>query len=390
MNNPHATGDPMTRLIELAKNDYGDLLVQLYNAGIQAVSQANWATLKSTAALIEQPDFAVLQVHQRMRRLKSAFPHEATVFRSQPLREIIHWARLTQRPYREWQAQQITRFNDPLWWHQQLESVKTLPVEAQPNASNVLVALQKKWLLQRAYAHYSTLDVLHVYETVMPVFSEWLHYAKTELKKQGDQLNPALKSDYQRYLTWFENALREEKSVLRGCLHERLAVGLKKGYGAWDNVIEGMRAELKAIDLLPREPKLEKALAYGHLTPEAFVSIRQILEKDGSTQEKRALQALAYDRLSFDNRLYFVQHNTQNLTPISLSRSQTMSMKSTLYPYLPRFLQWLFWDEEVRAHFFEHPHCQFLLAQETALLNAKADVSTLTIETLSSCGSKVT
>jgi hypothetical protein len=59
-----------------------------------------------------------------------------------------------------------------------------------------------------------------------------------------------------------------------------------------------------------------------------------------------------------------------------------MTLKSPLYSYLPRFLQRLFWDEEVRTQFFQHPDYQFLLAQEAAFLESEIDMSDITISTL--------
>jgi|GEM_PF-3088692 len=377
----------MTRLFELAKTQYSLLLKQLHAAGIDAVSEKNWSTLKSTAALIEQPSFAVLQVHQRIAKLKQQLPDKSAEFKAQPYRDIIHWARLIQPNHQKWQAQQMEYFSDALWWYSCSGQIKQLPLAQQEHANKVLQTLQKNWLGQSAYAHYSTLDVIRVYESIIPVFSEWLHYAKTELEQRGVALTPRLKTFYQNYLTWFEGALAEEKALLRSSLRERLAVGLKKGYGTWDNVIESLREELKAIGILPKEPKLEKALAYGYLTPEAFVTIRRIIEQEGSEAEKERLYALTGDYPEpFDKSAMFYQHYRIDDKGcryfIPPARSDMIPPKPPLYLKLPRFLQQLFWGDVVMYTFFQQANCQFLLAQNKALLAAPIDSSTITLDWL--------
>ncbi len=377
----------MTRLIELSKTNYGSLLKQLYSAGIQAVSEKNWATLKSTAALMEQPSFAILQVHKHIAELKKQLPNQSAEFNAQPYHEIIHWARLTQPAYRKWQAQQIEWFNDPLWWHHHLEQIKKLPLDQQQQVHQVLHELQKTWIWQNAYAHYSTIDIIHVYETVIPVFSEWLHYAKTELKERNNTLTPRLKRFYQNYLTWFEGALAEEKALLRTCMRERLVVGIKKGYGVWDNVIAGIRDELKMMGILPKEPKLDKALAYGHLTPQAFVTIRKIIEQEGNPAEKNALYALTGDYPNaFDKSPTFYQHyriDSQGCCYfIPPARSDMIPMKPPFYLKLPRFLQQLFWGDVLIYTFFQQANCQFLLAQNRALLKTPLDTLSVAVEQL--------
>lgn len=371
----------MTRLTVLAKTKYNALLKQLYIAGIEAVSEKNWAILQSTAELIEQPAFTLLKVREHIAELKKKLREKLPQFNAQSYREMICWMRLTQSNYREWQAKQIKSLNDPFWWHERFEQIKKLPSEQQPKARHTLEALQKTWMDQNAYAHYSTLDMIHVYETVVPVFSTWLNQAKAEFKKRGSHLVPRLKQAYQKYLTWFEEALSQEKSLLRNSLQTRLAIGVKKGYGAWDNVIEAIRGEIKAIGALPREPKLEATLAHGYLTPQTFVAIQKIIEQEGSIEEKMALHALPYYRLAFDNHKKEDGHYNTEFGD-QRSRSDAMSIKSTVYYYLPSFLKWLFWDSQVQEEFFTHPNSAFLQAQEIAFLNAKVDVSTATIETL--------
>lgn len=377
----------MTRLFELAKINYSLLLKQLHTAGIEAVSEKNWSTLKSTAALIEQPSFAILKVHEQITELKKQLPDRSTEFNAQPYREIIHWARFIQPAYQSWQTQQIEFFNDPLWWHSCFGQSKKLPLAQQEHASKVLHDLQKTWIWQGAYAHYSTLDVIHVYEIVIPVFSEWLYYAKTELKKRENSLPVRLKTFYENYLVWFESALAEEKALLRNCLRDRLAIGLKKGYGVWDNVIESMREELKSIGILRREPKLEKALAYGYLTPDAFVTIRRIIAQEGTEQEKTALYALTDDYpQTFDKSSTFYQHYRFDAQGcryfIPPARSDMIPIKPPLYLQLPRFLQQLFWGDVVIYTFFQHANCQFLLAQNMAILATPVDTSSMTLDGL--------
>ncbi len=366
----------MTRLFELARTSYHPLLKQWYEAGIEAVSEKNWSMLKSTSALIYQPASEIQKVHEHIAKLKKQSSNTTNL---QHHDEIIRWERLIDPAYRKWQAQQIEWFDDPFFWYQCFEKINNFPLEQQKPAETILHQLQETWISQGTYAYYSTLDVIHVYQTIMPVFSQWLYDAKIEFQKQQAALAVDFRKSYQEYLTWFEMALQQEKTLLRTCLQERLTIGLKKGYGTWDNVVGSMRDTLKAIGVLPQEPKLDRALAYGHLTPQAFVDIKQIIEQDGNEEEKAVLYTLPYYCQSFNQATKFWQYNCKNLQSANchfpLSENYTPSFKTSFYQHLPRFLQWLFWDEEVRERFFQHPHCQFLRAQETAFLTAEVDLS---------------
>jgi len=362
----------MTRLFELARTSYSSLLKQWYEAGIEAVSEKNWSMLKSTSALIYQPASEIQKVHEHIAKLKKQLSNTTNL---QHHDEIIRWERLIDPAYRKWQAQQIEWFDDPFFWYQYFEKISNFPLEQQKTAEIILHQLQETWISQGTYAHYSTLDVIHVYQTIMPVFSKWLHDAKTEFQKQQAVLAVDFRESYQEYLTWFETALQQEKTLLRTCLQGRLTIGLKKGYGAWDNVVGSMRDALKAISVLPQEPKLNRALAYGHLTPHAFVTIKQIIEQDGNEEEKTALYVLPYYPQPLD------QQDLKNCKNYSLlSKSDTSLPKFSFYHYLPRFLQRLFWDEEIRERFFQHPHYPFLLAQETAFLKSEADLSNIRVD----------
>ncbi len=258
-------------------------------------------------------------------------------------------------------------FNDPLWWSECFEKVKSLPLEQQENAKIVLNRLQQTWLLQGHYAHYSTLDLLQVYQSVMPVFSEWLSYAKMEFKKQQANLSSDLLSAYQDYLTWFEQALLAEKTTLRTCLQGRLAVGLRAGNGSWDNVMNAMVGELQAIAVLPQQARLTKALAYGHLTPEAFVTIRQIIETDGNDEEKTAFYGLAYHRqfeFTDDKKLKsddkkrkshyrFDEEGRSYFIPPELSKA--IPLKPPFYRRLPSFLHTIVLGRHRIVDFFSTP-----------------------------------
>ncbi len=67
----------MTRLFEIAKTTYADLLKQLHEAGIDAVSEKNWSRLQSTAQLIDKPEFATAKVHEQIAGLKKQLLHES-------------------------------------------------------------------------------------------------------------------------------------------------------------------------------------------------------------------------------------------------------------------------------------------------------------------------
>jgi hypothetical protein len=364
----------MTYLFEIAKTSYADLLKKLHESGIEAVSPENWSRLQSTAQLIDQPEFAILKVREGIFRLRRRLlASQSEFFSAQHYQDILHWARLSHPTYQKWQQTQRDFFDDPLWWSGCFEKVKSLPLTQQANAQAVLERLQQTWMLESRYAHYSTLDLLHVYQSLMPVFSEWLGYAKTELEKHRAKVSPDLLNAYQHYLTWFEEALLAEKATLRACLQGRLALGLRAGNGSWDNVINALYVELQTLDILPQQRKLAKALGYGHLTPEAFVDIRAIIEGDGSQAEKKAFYALDYHRSfeSTDNRMYphyrFDEHGHSYFIPPRLSAE--IPLTPPFYAQLPAFLHPLFWGEMVAFAFFQHPHCQFLLAQEAAFLN---------------------
>lgn len=374
----------MTHLFEIAKTDYPALFKLLNASGIKALSPDNWSHLQSACQLIQNPSFSTLNVHKKIAGLKQKIAQSRSPFFLKGLhQEILHWGRLTNAAYQKWQQQQIDCLNDPLWWSHGFSKIKSFPLEKQAKAESRLKKLQQTWFLQGHYAHYSTLDLVHVYQSVMPLFAEWLYYAKSEFEKQRPYLAPHLSHAYQRYLDWFDEALQTEKQRLRTCLQGRLVIGLNAGNGHWDNLLGAIHAELQAIEVLPQQPKLTQALAHGHLTPEAFVSIRKIIETDGNDAEKTAFYALAYHR-DFESTkpdvwppYRFDAKGNSYFIPPELNTA--IPLKPRFYHWLLNFLPSFFCDEQVYTTFFQHPVCQFLLAQEIAFLPQPVELSAVTL-----------
>lgn len=371
----------MTYLFEIAKTDYPVLFKQLQGLGLVAVSLKHWTQLQSMAqcmAALPSPKIPEKMADTNAVEIKKT----NTISKTSGLDAIPSLHPLQEK----WQQLHINFFNDPLWWSQSAEKIKSLPLRQQQKAEAVLSQLQQTWYREGYYAHYSTLSLLSLYESVLPVFSTWLYDAKTELKKHCHEVLPHLLHAYQHYLAWFEQALLAEKATLRTCLQGRLRVGLSAGNGRWDNLILAMCGQLQALAILPKPPPFTTDFADGHLTPKAFVRIRQIIEADGTDAEKKAFYALDYHRhfdctdLVTPAYYRFNDEGTSYLIPPSLTN--IIPLKPPFYKRLPTFLQGLFWGEQVSSAFFQHPHCQFLLAQEVAFLHKVPDTTHLCLANL--------
>lgn len=360
----------MPRLFDYLKTPYPEEFKSLHAAGIQAVSLANWATLQNIAAQLEKSELATCKVRERLKQLKQKMVDRPSDVTSH--RERLHWSRLLRPGYLKWQQHHIAQLNDPRWWQQCFETAKSFSSEKQHAAEITLRELQATWSVQSAYAHYSTIDLIHVYQAVMPVFAEWLQDAQREWLQHAHRFTTSQQRAYQTYLTEFEAALVEEKQRLRACLQGRLKVGIQKGNGTRDNLLDALRDKLKSIGLLAPNPRIEKALAYGHLTPQAFVAIEAIFQQDGSESEKQAFFALPYYCPRVDNSADFNKHKekmlSQNNRTHLPSRSDVMPDQPPFYRRLPRFLHWLFWDEQVNDQFFRRAEHRSLQWHENAFL----------------------
>ena len=376
----------MTRLFDIGHTNYPKLFSCLHALGLEAVDLASWKSLQSAAQLMKTPEFATLKVRQRLDVLRQRWlqlPQE----RWKKVPHIMHWSYGLHPPYQHWQKKQITKFNNPLWWEDQFQKIKSLPAKEQKLKLRTLQNLKKDWFTQSQYAHYSTLDLLHVYEKVMPVFSEWLSYAQKEWQLKQGSISLSLKEKYENYLNWFGKALQDEKAQLRWCLYARLAIGVRQGNGQRDNVIENMQDELIKLGTSVLNPTVSTIRDQGHLTPHAFVRIRHLIECEGSEEEKKQLYGLAYDRRCQPHRpslfqLYYRTNTAGGTYYIPSSLSSSLPAGLPFYLKLPQFLHVLFWKERFQYVFFQHPRCQFLLAQEHAFKTLSKDLPPMTIHTL--------
>lgn len=233
-----------------------------------------------------------------------------------------------------------------------------------------VMKLSGQWVREGRYARYSTVDLLFIYEEVLPLFANWLHYAQKELAIKGYRLKPALKLTYTAYLDGLLKELKMEEKTIRASLLSRITAFSEEG--AFNPVFAFISRLQRFVTKMPNEFVETASIAPEPLTPRQFNQVRQIIERDGQAEEKGALYALPYyEGLSdFDaqqeiqltkNTAYRKAQTGRFYRLPAVVQSEIPFSPPFYFLWLPQFLWVLFKDAQIRYQFFQHETCQFLV-----------------------------
>ncbi len=160
------------------KLDNEALFTSLRNQGFTAVFDKNWQKILKSIELLESNDLAHFKIQQEIKHLREQAAKSSSLDSVNAVLQLSRWITPT---YLTWRKNQIALFNNPAWWDKRLAAAKNLEQPAQDKALQTIPILQELWKQQSHYAFYSTIDLINVYETIFPLFTEWLSYAQAEL-----------------------------------------------------------------------------------------------------------------------------------------------------------------------------------------------------------------
>lgn len=342
----------------------------LQKAGFQAIKSyfSALVPLKHTLAKQEAKEFIAAVAYAKQRHANQpcdkVMPKtEAENFSpvKDALLKEVQWMTLSQQikpEYQAWYKTQRQQLNDKTWW-------KSL--EAKTKGSEFIYST---WEAQDKYKYYRSGSVGFVYNTVLPVFTHWLKLARTELKLQGDKLTALQKNDYKKFLNTLANFIDNHKKALRVSMLERLTAGANQQDIRFDDVTVATLGKLEAIGAMETTEK--PALPLRGMTPSTFLAFIQILQQEGSAEERQALNALPYFKLTaaVTSCAFAVLSGRKSMTLTYLvptACADFIPKRPPFYLKLPRFLQRLFAGIKLRYEFFQHQTAQYLLAAHTTL-----------------------
>ena len=343
------------------KTDNRGLFTQLRRHGFKATLDLHWKLLLDAIGLLDSHQLIRFKVRKKIKQLRESAGKAQTL---DSVKALWQFTQLITPKYLAWQKQQVELFNDPKWWEARLAAADT-----RENAKQTIQFLQQVWKQQSHYALYSTLDLMHVYENVFPLFYEWWVYAETELQKKKHYLPEKILRNYQEYLKNFAKSLAYEKQQVRMALKSRLVAGLTQQNAQFDDVISMLQQDLQSLGVLS-DPKPSPNEDYpGYLTPDVWLKMQQIIERDGNDNEKLDWYSLAYNthRNPENNPLFYTYYrSTQegDTYRIPSKLAPQIPTKIPFYLKLPEFLHWFFTSDQLHYTFFQHATCQYLLAIE--------------------------
>ena len=370
-------------LFAFLKLDNQALFTSLRNQGFKAVSDKHWQKLVNAIKLLESNDLAHFKIRQAIKRLEEQAVKSPSASLVNAVLQLSQWIKPT---YFAWQKKQIALFNNPAWWEKRLAAANQLEQPARNKAIQTIPFLRQLWEQQNHYALYSTLDLIHVYETVFPLFSEWLIYAQTELQHKKQQLSQPLLRQYEAYLSHVKATIEAEKRQVRLAFKARLVAGVTQQNVQFEEVISLMQAELYALDVLPMENRSPNEDYSGYLTPPVWLKMQHLIEQEGSEAEKVDWYSLSYNAHRNPTDLLFYEHyrstHQGHTYRIPSEFAFSLPLNPPFYLILPHFLHWFFITDRFYYTFFQHPTCQYVLAIEQSFEQWKcpAKVSLATLE----------
>jgi len=352
-------------LFAFLKLDNKALFNSLINYGFKAVSDENWQKLLKGIELLESNQWAHFKIRQEIKHLREEAAKSSHADSANAVLQLSRWVMPT---YLTWQKKQIAFFNNPAWWEKRLIAAKRLEKPEQDKAHQTIPFLRKLWEQQNHYAFYSTLDLINVYETIFPLFDEWLIYAKTELKKKSPRLLKEVFNQYEQYLKNVEKSIAHEKQQVRMALKARLVAGVAQQNFQCDEVVDWMQAELQAVGVLPVKKSSPNQDTSGYITASVWWKMQQIIEQEGDESEKGEWYSLSYN--THRNPTHLVFHERYRLAHqghtyrIPAELTEDIPIVPPFYLQLPRFLHWFFITDRFYYTFFQNATCQYLLAME--------------------------
>lgn len=352
-------------LFAFLKLDNNALFNSLRNYGFKAVSDENWQKLLKGIELLASNQWAHFKIREEIKHLREEAAKSSCADSANAMLQLSRWVAPA---YLTWQKKRIALFNNPAWWEKRLLAAKRLEQPERDKAHQTIPFLRKLWEQQNHYAFYSTLDLINVYETIFPLFDEWLLYAKTELKKKSPRLLKEVFNQYEQYLKNVEKSIAHEKQQVRMALKVRLVAGLAQQNFQCDEVMDWMQAELQAVGVLPVKKSSPNQDTSGYITPPVSWKMQQIVEQEGGESEKGDWYSLSYNAHRNPTHLLFYEHyrlaHQGHTYRIPAELTEYIPIALPFYLQLPRFLHWLFITERFYYTFFQHPTCQYLLGME--------------------------
>lgn len=277
-------------------------------------------------------------------------------------KELIQLERikLSQRFHDEW----CTHYSDSTWWESQISHAS-----AEIKAS--LAKQRDAWQVHGKYAAFSTPDLVRVYLKVMPVFSDWLKFANKEYQHKRKRLSPELAQSYQVHLDNLAENFKQEKSAMRASLQARLLAGVRQNDLHFDDLIVSTTTRLQGLGVLPQSVLAKCKGVRRMLMPKLFADMRFIIDRDGSDDQKNALNNLLIGTQDFALRLN--QNGSTFVVPASVSHY--VSTSPPFYTKLPKWMHGFFKGTKISFEFFQNDVCQYLLIAQQRLSNGSIEAN---------------
>jgi hypothetical protein len=359
-------------LSALLKVDNSVLFSRLKRCGFTAVSDPHRQSLMKTIELLDKNQLTHFSIRRNIKQLWQQLTSEITQPTAlESMKAIVHLQAILEPSYVSWQNQQIDLCNDPGWWEQRLAAVQRLETSERDNAKQNTEQLRDLWQQQSRYANYTSADLIYLYEHVFPIFTEWHRYAETELHQKGQHLPSGLRLAYQQYLNNFQENLAHEQQKIRLAFNARLFAGATKQHGQFDQGIDVIQEKLQALEILPASQSRLNRHTQAQLTPSMWLTMQQIIEREGTKNEKTDWLTLPYnlhrqqENSLFDTYYRCDQQGGTYRIPTQIHTQ--IPVKSPFYLKLPQFFQRFFIHIFLKYTFFQHSTCQYLLAMEQAL-----------------------
>lgn len=347
------------------------LFSRLRNARIEVVSVEHGQQIIHALTLLtksQQQGLFYLPFHEALREARENMASQSLAETLRSLKQIVKIGHAGKTNYRYYQQLQ-----SPEFWSGQFDAVRQ-----DRTAYHKMIKLHGQWLKENRYGGYSTQGLLWVYHTVLPVFQAWLDYANQELTLKKTQLDFRLAKQYQRFIKRLDFELKTEKQRIREALYQRLRRGFAfhlsgVEYGVSAFIQQMMQIKEKRMD---EKETLSRQNIPTPTSSFATQKTRHLIEKEGSTAEKIALYTnsdlypdlsvsannhfeitdphQAYRR-SHEGYIYFVPETLTSQIPL----------KPPFYlRFLPTWLHFLFWGEQITYSFFQDAATEEVIRKE--------------------------
>ena len=326
---------------------------RLRKAKIKAISLKNCQKILNALAVLEksqQHGFFYLPFHESWCEARQRINSEPLVNNTlQFLRQLVDIGQAGQANYKYYQQLKTSNF-----WVLQFQAVRHDAI-----VYHKMSLLHREWLKEIRYAGYSSQGLLWVYDTVFPVFKNWLEYANQEFVLKQKNMSAVLGWRYQGLLHQLNLELQREKQAIREALYQRLRMGFrfhKLGVEYWTL---GFIAQINAIkgnnmDEKSDKTKDEKLKVVPEMTATTFQQATNMIENEGNSEEQEAL----FRKLSNKDEFVERKDHVGKTYWIPKLLTDRISENPPFYLKLPVFLQFLFWADALFYYFFKAAEAQ--------------------------------